>query len=170
MRARTIAVPALIAAALVYSTFRIDQALVAQSERQNRETETVLKWNQHYTALGAFEKKWRATIPSARQTPDLASLIEQTKVAPLTWPDLQKMSVQTVRKKADAYVYETCLSDGQGGVEMKGANAAEVMTGLDQLSRRHDISFDGVKLHADKEGAYLRFTEFCVLLRGDGDA
>lgn len=170
MNFKTIFLPAVVSVSMVYACFQINQALLAKTVHQERETATVMKWNQSYTALGTFEKKWQTTIPSASKIPDLASLIERTSIAPLSWPSLQKLSIVAIEERQDAYVYNVCLADGEGsGVQIQAASPTEAMAGLDVLSRRHDVVFNGVKLSADKEGTYLRFYKLCILLRGESD-
>jgi len=140
--------------------------LSAKATAQQRETDMIHKWNQSFTALNTFEKTWRQTIPAQDSVKDLVSLIGQTSLAPLSWPDTHKLSVVSDDGRADLHVYHICLSDGSGGIELRASSASEIILGLEKLSTRHDLSFNGVKLTSDKDGAAVRFNEFCVLLRG----
>lgn len=166
MKIRPLLLAVFVGGSVIMSAWRIGDALIAKAVAQERETETIQKWNQSFTALDAFEKTWRDTIPAKEQIKDVVTLVNRTSLAPLSWPDLNTLSVVSDDGRPELHVYDICLSDGGTGIELHAKTASEMIDGLDKLSRRHDISFNAVKLTTDKEGASVRFGRFCVLVRG----
>ena len=155
-----------VAASLVVSSVRVSDALGSKAFMQERATDAILKWDQSYVALGEYEKKWEATVPPAAEFGDLASLIGHTKVAPLEWPRIEKISIESLDVVEALYAYKACLADGSGGVIFRARNVSEAFSSIATMGDRKDILFDGINVSLDKSGVSVRFTKFCILMRG----
>lgn len=155
-----------VAASLVVSAVRVSDALATKAVMQERATDAILKWDQSYVALGEFEKKWEETVPAAADFGDLASLISHTRVEPLQWPHFEKISLESLDVVEPLYVYKACLADGSGGVVFRARNVSEAFSSIAAMGDRKDILFDGINVSLDKTGVSVRFTKFCILMRG----
>lgn len=155
-----------VAASLVVSAVRVSEALASKAFMQERATDAILKWDQSYVALGEFEKKWEETVPPASRFQDLASLIAHTRVEPLQWPHVEKLSLESLDVIEPLYVYKACLIDGSGGVVFRARNVSEAFASIASMGDRKDIVFDGINVSLDKASVSVRFSKFCILMRG----
>ncbi|MBK4738754.1 hypothetical protein [Noviherbaspirillum pedocola] len=154
------------AATLVFSAMRLSDAIAEKAFLQERATDAILRWDKSYMALGEFDRKWIDSVPAAADYADLASLIVRTDVAPLTWPQIEKITIEKLDVIEGMYAYKACLSDGGGGVAFHADGAGQAFAAITAMSERKDVLFDGIALAQDKAGATIRFNRFCLLMRG----
>lgn len=159
---------AIIAMALVsvFSSIRIAAALDEKTMTQERATNSVLNWNRAVLALAKSEDQWLEALPAAKGFADLASLIDRTDPAPLVWPNVEKIAIDSIKPLEHLHAYKACLNDGGGGVMFSVDTVEQAFFSIDMLSERKNVMFDGISIMPAKRGVYVRFAKFCLLMRG----
>ncbi len=150
----------------IYSAVQISVELHERAVAQDLATNTMLTWDRAYQSLTSSEKRWEASIPKMGNFSDLASLVTKTDLAPLAWPSLEKLSIESVDVLDHLRAYKACLSDGSAGVLFQANSIEEAFSALAQFGKRKDVYFDGVSVDSQNSNATIRFAKFCLILRG----
>lgn len=167
------------AASAVVATMFIYQGTVAMKslrvkvQEQTEQTETVVRWKQSYKALAATRGKWDRSFQRSDAIQDLVGLASHL--------GLERYGLQTDRDNMHLLKIEQvqqnnlpigltkfCLATGSGNGNnflVAAENYEKLLTGVDHLAKRADISLGTISLEGDKAFPIAKLGEFCVLLR-----
>jgi hypothetical protein len=167
------AAAAVVATMFIYQGTVASKSLRAKVQEQTEQTETVVRWKQSYKALAATRAKWDQSFQRSDAIQDLVGLAEHL--------GLKRYGLETDRDNMHLLKIEQvqqnnlpigltkfCLATGSGSGSnflVAAENYERLLTGVDRLAKRPDISLGTISLEGDKAFPIAKLGEFCVLLR-----
>lgn len=168
----------LIAAFVITGMFILQGMKAAQTLRdkardQDAQTETIIRWKQSYQALAGTRQKWEKSFRKEDSVQDMVGIAKHLELVNYgleTDGDHMILSkVEPVMQANQAIgLIRICLATGStngDGFLVAATNYEALMTGIDRLAKRADISIGAITLQGDKTFPLAKLTDFCVMLR-----
>ena len=163
----------IVTAMFVVQGFKASNILVEKARMQEAETDTIDRWKQSYQALAGSRDKWDKSFRKGDAVQDIVALAEHIGLANY---GLETDSDNMVLSKVDQVAHANqqigltriCLATGTtsgDGFLVAAANYEALLTGIDRLSKRLDITIGNISLQGDKAFPIAKLGDFCVLLR-----
>lgn len=164
------AVVATIAVILGQTGWTNSQILSQKAQKQQQSLAELKRWKSEYEALLPIQRQWEEAIPSARNINDIYSLynaigLEKYGLA----SNQEKLSVKNIEpltaKGSPLGAQRVCInSAGENGLALTAAHFSDLLTGMDGLIRRRDISVTNITLSA-AGGTPKAVVDLCLLFR-----
>lgn len=157
---------------LAYSGWSLHKNMEIKVKDQRASIAKVANYKRTYAAVAPYASKWDSTFPSADQVTDLFSVFQLFKFSEAglkASPDQLTLNTNIERVSIsgiDVKLNKACVSaGGSAGFSGEADTFASLLSALEKLAARKDLSLGGVRLEVIENKPRLYFTNLCLYLR-----
>lgn len=157
---------------LIYNAWQAYATLQSKAAGQKDALTAFGQWQSNYTALQPVQKRWENTFAGAATITDRRAIYRLLDIegAGLS-SDMDKMNVDKIENITVAGIeiglVKVCLtSAGEPGLSVTGNSYAQLLSGIDRVTKRRDIQIEAIAVSSDKGMPKAVLGGFCVMVRG----
>ncbi len=157
---------------LGYSGWNLHPSMEAKVKDQRSAIAKVANYKRTYAEVAPYAAKWDGTFASADQVTDLFSIFQLFKFNEAglkASPDQLTLNTNIDRvivSGIDVKLNKACVTaGGSSGFSGEADTFASLLSALEKLAARKDLSLGGVRLEAVEGKPRLYFTNLCLYLK-----